>query len=47
MKRIAIALISIISVIALTASKQKAVKIFMAGDSTMADKEEIAYPDTG
>ena len=47
MKRIAIALISIISVIALTASKQKAVKIFMAGDSTMADKEEIAYPETG
>lgn len=38
---------ALISVVAFTASKQKPVKIFLAGDSTMADKEEIAYPETG
>lgn len=33
--------------IALVAMKNKPVRIFLAGDSTMADKEEIAYPETG
>lgn len=29
------------------AMKQKPVRIFLAGDSTMADKEKKAYPETG
>ncbi|MBQ9591888.1 MAG: rhamnogalacturonan acetylesterase [Paludibacteraceae bacterium] len=41
-------LASFIAVIAtLIAMKNKPVRILMAGDSTMADKEQIAYPETG
>lgn len=38
---------AVVALVTFTASKQKSVKIFLAGDSTMADKEEIAYPETG
>ncbi|MBP5306790.1 MAG: rhamnogalacturonan acetylesterase [Paludibacteraceae bacterium] len=47
MKKTILYTLLILSVLGLTATKQKGVRIFMAGDSTMADKEKRAYPETG
>ncbi|MBQ4357897.1 MAG: rhamnogalacturonan acetylesterase [Paludibacteraceae bacterium] len=47
MKKLFLYSLLLLATFGLTATKQKAVRIFMAGDSTMADKEKRAYPETG
>ncbi len=47
MKKFLFYTITIFAAITIIAAKKKPTKILLAGDSTMADKEEIAYPETG
>lgn len=47
MKKIFLYSLVILMVIGFVAMKEKPIKIFLAGDSTMADKDKKAYPETG
>lgn len=47
MKKLVTIALSAMLMIGLMSGKDKPVKVFIAGDSTAADKEEIAFPETG
>lgn len=47
MKKVILFVSAALLLIGLVSMKQKSVKIFLAGDSTMADKEKRAFPETG
>ncbi len=47
MKKITFYALAIALLMSVFAMKEKPVKLFLAGDSTMADKEKKAYPETG
>ncbi|MDR1699478.1 MAG: rhamnogalacturonan acetylesterase [Prevotellaceae bacterium] len=47
MKKLFLTTLMTVFFMALTAGNPETVRIFMAGDSTMADKDSIAFPETG